>query len=243
MGEITSANGRWRKGGTPLTLEEWRALDVEPPKPPAAGTRLLERIVVSPDEEAWRRQAACRGKPTHWWFPDNNEWRSANALLARQICSTCPVIEPCRETARTRNERGIWGETALQVRKVQPRTTRKPEPVQRRKRAPKPRTGRPLSPVSQALVDAMAGGHWVDVDELVDRVRHVVTDDQARRRQAGVLKGKGRDVAPEDIGAAGIRAGQREVVRSSLCTLQRKGYVEGVRGAWRIKASEQAICV
>jgi WhiB family redox-sensing transcriptional regulator len=55
-------------------------------------------------DDAWMRDAACKGQtdlfalpipragqPTKRWF--------AQAAQAKQICATCPVIDPCRNWA------------------------------------------------------------------------------------------------------------------------------------------------
>lgn len=55
----------------------------------------------------WYQQAACRGLPTEWWYPE----RGDNALhaLATSICATCPVIDSCRDVAKANGERhGVW---------------------------------------------------------------------------------------------------------------------------------------
>lgn len=231
----------WMRGGRTMTREEYdRQEPVEKPSP-SGGTRLLERILVASDD-AWKKDAACRGKPTAWWFPEPNQFWSPIALRARQICASCPVLETCRATAQARNEHGIWGDTSNRTRATERRIERKANPKPQRARPVKAKKPphRPLAPLSQAIVAALADGHWCDLDVLVERVRHAVDDDQARRRQVGVLRAKQRHVDPAQLGPAGVRAGQRQVVRDSLNTLQRRGFVEGIRGTWRLLAREEA---
>lgn len=43
----------------------------------------------------WRDLAACKGKPTAWWFPIG----AACYGRARRICSDCPVSGPCLSDA------------------------------------------------------------------------------------------------------------------------------------------------
>ena len=43
----------------------------------------------------WQKQAACRGMDVNIFFPRRGE--TEKAKQAKRICSTCPVIEECRE--------------------------------------------------------------------------------------------------------------------------------------------------
>jgi len=52
----------------------------------------------------WRQQAACRGKPTWWWYPTRDE----HATAAIAICRTCPVRSDCL-TAGLDEAHGHWG--------------------------------------------------------------------------------------------------------------------------------------
>lgn len=52
----------------------------------------------------WRDHAACKGKPTAWWFAQPN---TPDRARAEQICKTCPVVNECVDAGR--NERGLWG--------------------------------------------------------------------------------------------------------------------------------------
>jgi hypothetical protein len=57
--------------------------------------------------DAWRKKAACAGLPTEWWFEDDRNWRSD---LARKICETCEVNDPCFSDALANpTTHGIWG--------------------------------------------------------------------------------------------------------------------------------------
>ena len=54
----------------------------------------------------WREQAACRGTDLDVFFPERGE----TADHARQVCTACPVREPCLEYALSnRITHGIWG--------------------------------------------------------------------------------------------------------------------------------------
>lgn len=55
---------------------------------------------------SWRDQAAYVGKPTDWWFPDNEDPHPY--AYARPICMACPVRVACLDEAL--NEPGDhWG--------------------------------------------------------------------------------------------------------------------------------------
>lgn len=56
----------------------------------------------------WALRAACRGKPTNWWYPGADVDRAA-AEWAKTICARCPVRLPCLEHALRYKEIGIWG--------------------------------------------------------------------------------------------------------------------------------------
>jgi WhiB family redox-sensing transcriptional regulator len=55
----------------------------------------------------WREQAACRGMPTAWWFPEDGQPADP---AARRICLGCPVRMACLTEAIERSEPdGVWG--------------------------------------------------------------------------------------------------------------------------------------
>lgn len=53
----------------------------------------------------WAIQAACKGKPTAWWYSDTPD----HQRTALAICRGCPVKDECADAGRTRGEEGIWG--------------------------------------------------------------------------------------------------------------------------------------
>jgi WhiB family transcriptional regulator, redox-sensing transcriptional regulator len=54
----------------------------------------------------WRDEAACKGKPTEWWYPTPSQ----TALHARLICAACPVRVECLDWALDTPEiHGVWG--------------------------------------------------------------------------------------------------------------------------------------
>lgn len=54
----------------------------------------------------WRSQAACRSKPTSWWFAYPKTWEHDQA---EAICHGCPVATECAAEGRRRVEWGRWG--------------------------------------------------------------------------------------------------------------------------------------
>ena len=117
MGEITSANNKWRKGGTTLTLEQWRAHEAEAPKPPSRGTPIdagAERITAPVN---WRDQARCRIEkmPTSYFFPAEGDAMARVRIPA--YCRRCQVRDECGEWAtREGIPWGWWGGLSPQQR-------------------------------------------------------------------------------------------------------------------------------
>lgn len=66
-------------------------------------------------------QASCRGLDTNLFFPERGE----DSSIAKRICFTCPVKNPCRDWALANNEKhGIWGGTSEKERRTRRRTRR-----------------------------------------------------------------------------------------------------------------------
>lgn len=63
---------------------------------------------------AWQDRAACRGRPTSWFFPsrgrpDLDDDQSPSAAIVA-LCSACPVRAACLDYALTlRITDGYWG--------------------------------------------------------------------------------------------------------------------------------------
>ena len=64
----------------------------------------------------WREQAACLGKPTDYFFPENEatDKKTDHYLYGRVICRHCPVKADCLDYAMRceQDERwryGLWG--------------------------------------------------------------------------------------------------------------------------------------
>jgi len=56
--------------------------------------------------EDWEEDAACKGKPTEWFYVGKGEspWRGL------QVCAGCPVRRECLDySLRTHDKNGIWG--------------------------------------------------------------------------------------------------------------------------------------
>ncbi len=59
----------------------------------------------------WMAKAACKGLTTVFFPPsaERPQARERREALARAVCASCPVLEPCREYARENHEYGFWG--------------------------------------------------------------------------------------------------------------------------------------
>lgn len=72
----------------------------------------------------WMADAACKGHPSAWWFPEPGD----NAAQAKLICSTCPVRDACFEYATATHVRdGVWAGRSFgrpNNRSRQPRSSR-----------------------------------------------------------------------------------------------------------------------
>lgn len=65
---------------------------------------------------SWQDEAACRGLPTEWWFPDQGGSRECKR--AKEICHGCPVKLQCLQFAIEVHDRhGIYGELSLKDRR------------------------------------------------------------------------------------------------------------------------------
>jgi WhiB family transcriptional regulator, redox-sensing transcriptional regulator len=61
----------------------------------------------------WQMKGACRGMDSTYFFHPDGERGAARAgreARAKQVCETCPVLEPCRRHALASHEPyGVWG--------------------------------------------------------------------------------------------------------------------------------------
>lgn len=65
-------------------------------------------------ETSWMAQGNCRHEPPERFFPSDG----VGVELAKQICATCPVAEPCLEYAlENRIDHGVWGGTSERQRR------------------------------------------------------------------------------------------------------------------------------
>lgn len=64
-------------------------------------------------------EAACVNYPAEWWYPAVRVGRGGglpkDALVAVEICQTCPVREDCLRQA---DDHGIWGGLTPNERKA-----------------------------------------------------------------------------------------------------------------------------
>jgi len=60
---------------------------------------------------SWASQAVCKGL-THVFFgppAERPERRTEREAIAASYCMACPVVHPCRDSARLNREHGFWG--------------------------------------------------------------------------------------------------------------------------------------
>ena len=62
----------------------------------------------------WQRLAACRGQDAVFFFApsyfEKRREKNAREAVAKRICASCPVVDPCLEFALgTREAHGVWG--------------------------------------------------------------------------------------------------------------------------------------
>lgn len=75
--------------------------------------------LIDSRRETWRRDAACRGYPTGWWFPE----RGQSNAEAKAICAVCPVIDECADYAATFPTNvlhGVWAGSTGRSRRRSP---------------------------------------------------------------------------------------------------------------------------
>lgn len=71
----------------------------------------------------WQADAACKGLPTEWWYPE----RGDVTPKAKAICNDCPVQTECREYAID-EQHGIWAGQNAKTRRANRRANGKPPP-------------------------------------------------------------------------------------------------------------------
>ena len=65
-------------------------------------------------DTAWMRNGNCRDESPSLFFPSDG----SGVEVARRLCETCPVKEPCLEYAlRNRIDHGVWGGTSERERR------------------------------------------------------------------------------------------------------------------------------
>lgn len=87
-------------------------------------------------DTTWMARGNCRDEPPSRFFPSDG----VGVELARRICKTCPVKEPCLEYAlQERVDHGVWGGASERERR---RILKR-----RRDAAPTPADQTPADPV------------------------------------------------------------------------------------------------
>jgi WhiB family redox-sensing transcriptional regulator len=64
-----------------------------------------------PATNDWVTRAACIGRSVLFFAPraERPQARARREAQARLLCRTCPVLAPCRASARAHHEYGFWG--------------------------------------------------------------------------------------------------------------------------------------
>lgn len=69
-------------------------------------------FTAHPDTDlSWQDEAVCKGLTEVFFGPaaERPERRVEREMLAKSYCLSCPVMLPCRRTARLNREHGFWG--------------------------------------------------------------------------------------------------------------------------------------
>ena len=75
-------------------------------------------------DTSWMMEGKCREHPANTFFPSDG----VGVAVARRICATCPVKEPCLEYALDNHiEHGVWGGTSERGRRLIVRQRRRPQ--------------------------------------------------------------------------------------------------------------------
>lgn len=69
--------------------------------------RMAQILEARIDQNAWRRRAACVGRPPEMFFPPRGHKEMVAAAVA--VCAGCPVREPCLEAHLSPPWPGICG--------------------------------------------------------------------------------------------------------------------------------------
>ena len=72
-------------------------------------TELFEPEYTAP--EAWRAEAACKGRTRLFFAPkaERPQARARREAKANKLCESCPVRTTCQTFARSNHEYGFWG--------------------------------------------------------------------------------------------------------------------------------------
>lgn len=74
-------------------------------------------------DDSWYRLAACRGRPTGFFFPDPVRPDPAAVAEAKALCTSCPVTDRCLKVGMG-EEHGIWGGLTVGERRAARRSQR-----------------------------------------------------------------------------------------------------------------------
>jgi WhiB family transcriptional regulator, redox-sensing transcriptional regulator len=71
----------------------------------------MEFSVHPEADTSWQDEAICKGLSHVFFGPaaERPERRVEREAVAKAYCRACPVMLPCRRTARLNREHGVWG--------------------------------------------------------------------------------------------------------------------------------------
>lgn len=78
-------------------------------------------------EQPWTLWAACRGHPTHIFYPDPPN----DSAAAKAVCETCPVRDLCADHGLHAEAFGVWGGLDEFDRRRMRKQATRAEPAQR----------------------------------------------------------------------------------------------------------------
>ena len=71
------------------------------------------------EEEEWKDQAACKGKPVELFYLQEKDkliTTGAGGHPMRKVCYSCPVLKECRRYAISNELHGYWGGMTARAR-------------------------------------------------------------------------------------------------------------------------------
>lgn len=89
------------------TPDDWRRRA----RDPLDVNRDVHPILAAIADRSWIDDAVCKGRSDLFFGPTGERptARRRREHIAKALCAQCPVLEPCRASARRNHENGLWG--------------------------------------------------------------------------------------------------------------------------------------